>query len=172
VVVEREGIGDEDRRPPDRADVGDRARAGPADHEARLRQLCTDLRIAGRTRFCGLRDDVASLLREADVFAHPATWAEAFGWTIAEAMASGAAVIATKVGGIPELIEDGLSGILVAPGDSAALADAITLLARDGALRLKLGQNARSRAEERFGLLQSARLHVDWCERVARTRSA
>ncbi len=141
---------------------------GDGPEEARLRRLGNELGIAGRTWFCGLRDDVASLLREADVFVHAATWAEAFGWTIAEAMASGCAVIATNVGAIPELIEHGRSGFLVPPADPAALAHAMTLLASDDALRLELGRNARSRAEERFGLAQSARLHVDWFEQVAR----
>jgi glycosyltransferase involved in cell wall biosynthesis len=143
---------------------------GDGPEEARLRRLGNELGIVARTRFCGLRDDVASLLQEADVFVHPATWAEAFGWTIAEAMASGCAVIATNVGAIPELIEHGRSGMLVPPADPAALAHAITVLAGDGALRLELGRNARSRAEERFGLAASAQLHVDCCEQVARPR--
>jgi glycosyltransferase involved in cell wall biosynthesis len=141
---------------------------GDGPEESRLRRLASELGIAERTQFCGLRDDVASLLQEADVFVHPATWAEAFGWTIAEAMASGCAVIATQVGGIPELVEDGRSGILVPPADAGALARAIALLAGDASLRRELGRNARCRAEERFGLAQSARLHVDWFERVAR----
>ncbi|MGH7628392.1 MAG: glycosyltransferase family 4 protein [Gemmatimonadales bacterium] len=144
---------------------------GDGPEEARLRRLGNELGIATRTRFCGLRDDVASLLQEADVFVHPATWAEAFGWTIAEAMASGCAVIATTVGGIPELIEHGRSGMLVPPGDPAALAETIVKLGDDVAWRLELGRNARRRAEERFGLVQSARQHVDWFERVARRGS-
>ncbi len=141
---------------------------GDGPEEARLRRLAEELGLAGRIQWCGLRDDVASLLRDADIFVHPATWAEAFGWTIAEAMASGCAVIATDVGGIPELIEHGRSGILVPPADPDALAQAMTRLASDGAVRLELGRNARSRAEERFGLAQSARLHVAWFEHIAR----
>jgi glycosyltransferase involved in cell wall biosynthesis len=141
---------------------------GDGPEESRLRRLASELGIAARTQFCGLRDDVASLLQEADVFVHPATWSEAFGWTIAEAMASGCAVIATQVGGIPELLEHGRSGILVPPADAGALARALALLASDPSLRLELGRNARCRAEERFGLAHSARLHVDCFERVAR----
>lgn len=129
---------------------------GDGPEETCLRRLGDELGIAARTQFCGLRDDVASLLREADIFVHPATWAEAFGWTIAEAMASGCAVIATNVGAIPELVEHGRSGMLVPPADPIALAHAMTRLAGDEALRLELGRNARARAEERFGLARSA----------------
>lgn len=141
---------------------------GDGPEEPRLRRLAEELGVADRTRFCGLRDDVVAMLQECDVFAHPATWAEAFGWTIAEAMASGCPAIATSVGSIPELIEHGRSGILVPPADPAALARAIATLADDPSLRLQLAQNARRRAEDRFELSQSAGRHVDWCERVAR----
>jgi L-malate glycosyltransferase len=141
--------------------------AGDGPEEPRLRQLARDLGVGDRVEFRGLRDDVASLLHDADVFVHPATWAEAFGWTIAEAMACGCAVVATNVGGIPELIEDGRSGMLVPPAESQAIARAITTLAGDVSLRLELGKNARRRAEEQFSLSQSARLHVDWFEQAA-----
>jgi glycosyltransferase involved in cell wall biosynthesis len=142
---------------------------GDGPEEPRLRRLTDELGLADRVQFGGLRDDVAALLRGADVFVHPATWQEAFGWTIAEAMASGCAVIASSVGGIPELIEHDRSGLLVPPADPPALAQAIRRLADDSALRFTLGRNARRRAEERFGLRQSAAQHVDWFERVVRS---
>jgi len=145
--------------------------AGDGPEEPHLQRLAEDLGIVAQVQFCGLRDDIATLLGEADVFVHPATWAEAFGWTIAEAMACGCAVIATQVGGIPELIEDGRSGVLVPPGDPASIGHAIARLAGDASLRLELGRNARRRAEESFGLLRSARLHVDWFERAAGIRA-
>jgi glycosyltransferase involved in cell wall biosynthesis len=143
---------------------------GPDEH--RLRQLADELGAGERVSFCGLRDDVATLLRQTTIFVHPATWGEAFGWTIAEAMASGCAVIATNVGGIPELIEHDQSGLLVPPADTAALTHALIRLVDDRALRLELGRNARRRAEELFGLVQSARAHVYWFEQVARRKHA
>ena len=141
---------------------------GDGPEEPRLRRLTDELGLVDRVQFGGLRDDVAALLRGADVFVHPATWQEAFGWTIAEAMASGCAVIASSVGGIPELIEHDRSGLLVPPADPPALAEAIQRLAGDSGLRVTLGRNARRRAEERFGLRQSAAQHVGWFERVVR----
>ena len=95
---------------------------------------------------------------------HPAVWEEAFGLTIAEAMAAGRAVVASRTGGIPELVEDGVSGLLVPPGDPEGLARALDLLANRPALRRQLGSNARARAQQRFSLEQCAREHVRWCE--------
>lgn len=129
-----------------------------------LRALARDLGVAERVTFTGLRDDVNALLLRCDAFVHPAVWEEAFGLTIAEAMAAGRAVIASRVGGIPELVEDGVSGLLVPPGDPEGLARALDLLAARPALRRQLGANARARAQQRFSLEQSAREHIRWCE--------
>jgi glycosyltransferase involved in cell wall biosynthesis len=132
-----------------------------------LRALATTLGIEDRTEFAGLRDDVPSCLQKADIFVHPAIWAEAFGWTIAEAMASRCAVIASRTGGIPELIVDGETGMLVEPGDPEAIGSALTRLLESPELRARLGEGARRRVEERFSLKGCAARHVDWCERVA-----
>jgi glycosyltransferase involved in cell wall biosynthesis len=67
-----------------------------------------------------------------------------------EAMAAGKPVIATAVGGVPELVQDGKSGVLVPPGDVEALAEAILRLAGDAHLRRQLGQEASKQAKERF----------------------
>jgi len=130
----------------------------------RLRALAHELGVAARVTFAGLRDDVHALLAGCDVFVHPAVWEEAFGLTIAEAMAAGRAVVASRTGGIPELVEDGVSGLLVPPGDAGALAGALDLLGARPALRRQLGANARARAQQRFSLEQCAREHIRWCE--------
>lgn len=140
--------------------VGD----GPQDEH--LRRRARELGIDQRTTFLGLRDDVAELLRNTDVFVHPAVWAEAFGLTIAEAMASGCAVVATAMGGIPELVVDGESGLLVPAGDDQALAEALSRLQRDGELRARLGAAARRRTEQRFSLTDCVQRHLDWCEEI------
>jgi L-malate glycosyltransferase len=129
-----------------------------------LRQLADELGISPRARFAGLRDDVQALLAECHVFVHPAVWEEAFGLTIAEAMASGRPVVASRIGGIPELIEHGVSGLLVPPGNAQELAQALDLLARRPDLRRRLGSNARARAMQRFDLQECASEHVRWCE--------
>jgi len=81
----------------------------------------------------------------ADVQIHH-THYEAFGMSVVEGMASGLPIIATRVGALPDLIRDGETGLLVPPGDAAALADAVRQLARDEALREAMGNLARSAA--------------------------
>jgi glycosyltransferase involved in cell wall biosynthesis len=136
-----------------------------------LRSLAAELGIESRVEFLGLRDDVPELLREADAFVHP-TLTEGFGNAVAEAMASGLAVVVTRVGGLPEIVEDGVSGLLVPPGDAAALAAGIEAVARDAALRARLGGRARQRIVERFGLAASVAAHLDWCEERAAAPAA
>ncbi|WNG40187.1 glycosyltransferase family 4 protein [Archangium violaceum] len=137
--------------------VGD----GPAQQS--LRALAVELGIQHQTEFLGLRNDVHELLSTSDICIQPAL-AEAFGLTIAEAMACGCAVVASRVGGIPELIEHGRNGLLVEPGDEVGLATALERLVNDPALRHQFGMASRQRACERFELSQTVRRHVDWCE--------
>ena len=133
-----------------------------------LRSLSQSLGIADRTTFLGLRTDLQLLLREADVFVHPAIWQEAFGLTVAEAMAAGCPVVGSSVGAIPEIVADGETGFVVPPGDSRTLAQALERLASDPGLRARLGAAARQRAVERFDLERCVRQHVDWCVDAAR----
>lgn len=77
-----------------------------------------------RVRWAGYRNDVETILAGCDLFVHPSL-DDAFPTVLLEAMAAGLPVVASRVGGIPEIVEDGLTGILVPPGDAAALADAI-----------------------------------------------
>ncbi len=139
---------------------------GDGPQASMLRQLAVRSNIGDRVLFLGLRDDVEDLIDQSDIFVHPAIWAEAFGFTIAEAMASQRAVIASRVGGIPEIIEHGTSGILVDPGDVSALTAALDRLTEDVDFRLKLGHNARRRAVDKFDLKRSVRGHLDWYESV------
>src|SRR5207245_5777728 len=99
--------------------------------------------------FLGWQPRLDDLLARWDVFALPSR-EEAFGIAALEAMAAGRPVVATRVGGLPELIEDGLTGLLVPPDDPAALAAALARLAADPALRARMGQAARERAAACF----------------------
>lgn len=141
---------------------------GDGPEQARLESLASELGIAQRVSFLGLRDDVHGLMSGSDVFVHPAVWHEAFGLTIAEAMACGRPIVASHVGAIPELIEDGASGLLVPPGDAPAIAAALVRLAADAELRARLGTGARRRAEQMFDVRASAEAHIETCEQVAR----
>jgi glycosyltransferase involved in cell wall biosynthesis len=97
-------------------------------------------------RFLGYRTDAMALLAGADVCVSASVWQEAFGLAVLEPMSLGRAVVATSVGGVPEIVDDEVSGILVAPGDDAALAAAIERLLHDAPLRARLGVAARRRA--------------------------
>jgi glycosyltransferase involved in cell wall biosynthesis len=122
-------------------------------------------RAAGdRVHFVGAldRDTVARALAAADVVAVPSV-VDAAGNvdglpnTLLEALASGRAVVASRVAGIPEVVEDGVAGMLVPAGDAEALATALRQLAADPALRERLGQQARQGAIERYGWSLAAR---------------
>jgi colanic acid/amylovoran biosynthesis glycosyltransferase len=102
-------------------------------------------------QFCGALSNaaVADALADADVMLHLAN-SEGFGVVALEAQAMGLPVIAGAVGGLPEAIEDGVTGFLVAPDDIEAAAEKLLLLARDPALRLRMGQAGRARVLEHF----------------------
>jgi len=87
-------------------------------------------------------------------------WDEAFGVAIAEAMAFGKPVVATRVGGIPELVEDGRTGFVVGRDDVPAMADRIVALLEDGALRARLGREARRVAAQKFDLRKTVALYL------------
>jgi len=92
----------------------------------------------------------------ADAFVFPSIWAEPFGIPVAEAMAAGLPVVATGVGGIPEIVADGETGILVTPGDSDSLAEALETIVADPTLRTDLGRRGRERAVEHFSWSRAA----------------
>lgn len=125
---------------------------GKGNHQEKLIDLTNRLGINGNVRFLGLRDDTDEILREADIFVCPSVWNEAFGCVIAEAMGCGKPVIASKVGGIPELVEDGVTGILIPHARPEELAKAINTLLQNNEVALKMGQAGRKRAEEYFDL--------------------
>ncbi|MGH7495313.1 MAG: glycosyltransferase family 4 protein [bacterium] len=88
--------------------------------------------------------------REAGVFVFPSVCQEAFGMPIIEAMACQVPVVATRSGGITEVVEDGSTGLLVERGDATALAQALMLLLANDELRRRMGTAARQRVRERF----------------------
>ena len=117
-----------------------------ADLEARARASG----VADRIVFLGHRDDIPELLAASDIFVLPSL-CEGLGLSVLEAMASGKPVVATRIGGIPEAVEDGVSGLLVAPHDAGALASAIRALLQDKSLANRLAAAGRARVVERFG---------------------
>ncbi len=115
-------------------------------------QMAERLGLGRHVTFTGRLQDLLAegAYAAADIVCQVSRWEEAFGWTIAEAMAAGKPVVATRVGGIPELVADGKSGCLVERGDFAAMAEKILLLAADPALRALFGETGRQICETRF----------------------
>jgi glycosyltransferase involved in cell wall biosynthesis len=123
--------------------VGD----GPRRDE--LEQQAAALRISAQVSFLGHRDDVPAVLERSDIFAFP-SFMEASPNAVIEAMAAGLPVVATRVGGIPEVVEHERNGLLVAPGDDRALASGILRLIERPELAAQVAQAARQTVEGRF----------------------
>lgn len=94
--------------------------------------------------------DLPNIYAAADVFVLPSIWEEGFGMTMLEAMATGKPVIATNVGGIPEIIDNQRTGILVEPRDPIRLASAIISIIKDEGFAKEIGKNARQIVEKKF----------------------
>lgn len=118
-----------------------------------LTGLAERLGIRDRVVFTGLRTDVPDLLSSAAVAVMPSL-NEALPNALLESMAAGAPVVATRVGGTPEAVQDGVNGLLVPPGDSAALAQAVTRLLSDSELAVRLGRCGRESVHRRFSMEQ------------------
>ncbi len=125
---------------------------GHAGYEASLRLLAGELGIADRVKFLGNREDVHDIMAALDVLVHCPTAPEPFGRAVAEAMAAGKPVVAAKDGGVPELVEDDKTGLLVPSGDTAAFSTALRRLLEDEPLRRRLGSAGRVRAEAMFAV--------------------
>jgi glycosyltransferase involved in cell wall biosynthesis len=123
--------------------------AGDGPDRDELEALAADLGLTERIVFLGHRRDVPALLAAADVVVLPSLW-EGLPLALLEAMASGTPVISTRVGGIPELIVSGCNGLLVEPGDSAALAAAIRELLDDRDLAGRFARRAAADVADRF----------------------
>lgn len=128
---------------------------GPEREE--LQAQAAALGLTGAVTFAGYKsqDEVAQALGQADMLVLP-SFAEGVPVVLMEAMAAGLPVIATRVGGVGELVEDGLTGLTVPPGDAAALARAIETLAGDAALRARLGREGQARVGEDFDAKEEA----------------
>jgi len=128
--------------------------AGEGAHRAEFMALGEELGLSGCVTWTGVVTDpfAEGAYDAADIVCQVSRWQEAFGQTIAEAMACRKPVIGTRVGGIPELIQDGESGYLVEARDSKAIAERINLLLNNRQLRECMGHQGHAIAEKRFDL--------------------
>ena len=118
------------------------------------------LGLADTVRMVGHVDDPRPILWALDIFAMPSL-SEGLGVALLEAMACGLSAVAARVGGIVDAVQDGRTGVLVAPGDANALARAIASLGADAGARIAMGAAARARAVERFSMASMARRTVE-----------
>jgi glycosyltransferase involved in cell wall biosynthesis len=121
------------------------------DYADRLKRLAHELKIADRVHIVGFQDPVQPFLASLDLYVHPALM-EGFGIAVVEAMAMGKAVVATTTGGLPEVVAQGKTGLLVPPGDVESLAATVVSLLQDRVKREEMGFCGRARAYERFSL--------------------
>jgi glycosyltransferase involved in cell wall biosynthesis len=129
---------------------------GSGELEGAVREQVAQLGLEGRVRFLGVRADVAEILNASDVFVLSSRW-EGNPMSVMEAMASGLPVVSTAVGGVPELVRDGETGLLVPSEDAGALARAIQALVDDSARRQAMGAAARQHAVASFDIRHTVR---------------
>lgn len=133
---------------------------GDGPHRPALEEQVRALGLDGRVLFAGARDDVARMLAAADLFVLPSL-TEALPTVLAEAMAAGRPIVATTVGGIPEMVRHGEAALLVPPADPKALAAAVCRLLANPRQAAAMGRSGRRLVAERFDIRTQARALAD-----------
>ncbi len=129
---------------------------GEQEYEQSLKERVAALGIGGRTEFLGFQEDIPGVLARTDIVVHASTHGEPFGQVVIEGMAAGKPVVATEGGALPEIVENGVTGLLTPMGDAPALASALCGLLADPARARALGEAGRRRARDRFTITQTA----------------
>ena len=135
-----------------------------------LLRFITQFDLASAVHLAGMQTDMPAVLNELDVLVS-ASRSEAMPLAVMEAMASGVPVVATRVGGIPDLVQHGVTGWLADNGDYEGLASRVIDLLRDEAMRVQAGMQARRRALERFDLTEGASATAALLSRLAQGRA-
>jgi glycosyltransferase involved in cell wall biosynthesis len=142
---------------------------GSEDHLPRLRGLAAELGVADRVSWAGEEPDARLVYPALDVLALPSAQPEPFAGVVMEAMAMGLPVVATRVGGSLDQVDEGRTGLLVAPGDADELAAALARLMDDPDLRARMGAAGPRRIAERFSMASMmAALHEVYEHALAR----
>jgi glycosyltransferase involved in cell wall biosynthesis len=143
------------------------------DYREELKRMATRLGLKERVVFAGFRLDVPDLLASLSVSVLPSLGLEGLSNSLLESMAAGVPVVATRVGGTPEIVHDGVTGLLVPPADAEGLAAAILRLLEDRTLAGQLGQAGRRQVFTRYSLDRAVatteRLYGDLLHRVRRS---
>ncbi len=140
---------------------------GDGPERVRSLQRAHDLGVADKVVFVGKHSSVDELLACADLFLLPSE-TESFGLAALEAMSCGAPVVASRVGGVPEVVEDGVSGALLPVGDVAGMAEAATDILQDGARWRRMSEAARAVATDRFSVDRVVPVYEEFYRSVLR----
>lgn len=133
---------------------------GEGDLRVELENLVKDLEIQEQVSFLGYQKDVPAILKQLDLYVHASTL-EPLGIAVIEAMAAGKCVVATEVGGVPEIIQDGKTGFLVKPKCSDSLARSIIKIIGAPDIAIEIGGAARNRVEEVFDIKKVVESYQD-----------
>lgn len=145
--------------------------AGDGPQRQEMERLSHHLEIDSRVHFLGMQPEVQPVLQISDVFCLTSL-SEAASLTILEAMASGIPVVATDVGGNPEMIENGVEGLLVPRGDPSAVASAMTMILEDRSLRERMAKAGPERVRKEFQLERTVENYWQLYKRLARVERA
>ncbi len=135
---------------------------GEDDYERELRAFMLEYTLADRVHFLGFQDDIAACMKAVDVVTHTSIMPEPFGRVIIEDILSKRPVVATRAGGVTDIVEDGENGILCSPGDAAELARILEKLKGNAHLRDRLVDKGFQNATMRFG----TRRYVESVEKI------
>jgi len=140
---------------------------GEGPEKSRLMELSQRLGVQDKVKFLGhvIRESLIQQYERSSVFCLPSLH-EACGIVLLEAMVSGKPVVSTSVGGVPEVVKDGETGVLVPPQNVAALAEAINTLLSDDSLRRRLGENAKEYVQRNFSWRNCAQQYIDLYKQV------
>jgi glycosyltransferase involved in cell wall biosynthesis len=125
-------------------------------YERDLHTLCDKLGLEGSVEFLGFREDVPALIAEMDILAHCSTMGEPFGQVLVQGMGAGKPVVATRGGGVLEVIEEGLTGLLVPMNDAESAAGAILRLLKEPDWAREMGRRGRQRVLDHFTIEKTA----------------
>lgn len=129
---------------------------GEEDYEREVRALCTELGLDERVEWTGFRRDVPQLVANLDLLVHASKTGEPFGQVVVEAMMASKPVVATDGGGIPEIVMNGETGLLVPMNDADAMASAILEMLSDPVAAQKMGERGQRRAREHFSIMRTS----------------
>ncbi len=135
--------------------------AGEGGQRQRLQQIVLELGLQEEVDFAGFVSDIPSFLSAIDIFVLPSLY-EGLGVAVLEAMAAGKPVVVSRVGGLPDLVDDAVTGLLVPPKDSRALAEAIARVISQEGLAQQMGERGRKRVLQHFTMEQMAKNNEDY----------